>query len=361
MEISFGQLFYGIGPHGYAILAVSPGASEIKEVVKDFCGICGSPNLDRVGVGYFLASKVHGGNVIMVRACDGPVDSMGRRTLLFHCLTAKKEDLEKLSIDAFSLNEKGVFASAAPGHPVSDITMDMQREESSVPPPPYAVKFPAVLRLPARNADLVRSLIRGNANASTWTTCADVADPIFDFCVVDMYAALPYDRFVYGEKGLLRMPVGKADEDENPEKPDRINPERMTSGALKVFVLINLVFSVACIALCIRGCNDDGSSSASLDEQIAMRYEKDVESLRTELEKTKNRLSGFENAMAEFFRDGGVPAWEECCAASRFLPRMEAQKTEKVFPAEYDIFKKIRSCVELANKLKMLDEEGGRK
>jgi 5-bromo-4-chloroindolyl phosphate hydrolysis protein len=176
-----------------------------------------------------------------------------------------------------------------------------------------------------------------------------------------MYAALPNDRFIYGEKGLLRMPGRQVEDDENSEISNRNNPDRMKSGAFKFFVLINFVFFVASIALCIRGCNDDGPSFVALDEKISRQYQKDIESLRTELEKTKKRLSGFENAMAEFSHDGGIVSWEECCAASRFLPRMEAQRTEKVFPAEYDIFKKIRSCVELANKLKMLDEEGGRK
>lgn len=354
MKMVFGQLFYGAGPRGYEVLAASPSAAGFESAATALCGTIGAPRLTPE-CGFLLASKPVEGRVIMVRGCDGAPDTNGRRTMLFHCLVAARDVVDGSSVDAFTLAGAGVFKSSLPGIPLEDVTVEVDSSAKEYPAAPFEIELPGVLRLPAQNISMVRALLGVKANSVAWTTLAESANPAFDLCVVDMYAALPAGRPVYGEKGLFR----KAEQGPSSARSGAVRDgeDPGSSGSLRVFVLINLVFSIACIALSIRSCVGDSSSSDDSGSKVVRRQRVEIESLRRELDAANSRLSEFRKAISDFSKEnkGVAPSWGDLYGRSRFLKRMEAQLSEKVYPADGEVFLQMKSCVDFAKRLSTID------
>ena len=203
MKVKFGQVFYGMGPNGYAVLAASPSANGFESAVETMCGMVGTPRVALDGSAV-LMSHVVGDRVILARACAGPLDPNGRRTLFFHAMVARVSDLEASGIDAFAISGEGMFLSTLPDDAKADLELEFAQAAVAGTSPPFDVSFPAVFRLARPDTPLMRAILGPRANRLTWTTFAEMAHPFFDLCAVDEYAALPSDRAIYDARGLVR-------------------------------------------------------------------------------------------------------------------------------------------------------------
>ncbi len=350
MKISFGQIFYGVGSRGYAVLAASPLAKGLEDEATSLCGIVGTPRVVLDG-SPVLASCPVGDSVLLARACAGPLDPNGRRSLFFHVLTARAGDLAASGLDAFSLSEKGMFKSALPADSGSDVELDVEPGAFGAPPPPFSVSFPCVLRLAAPNAPLVRSLLGVRVNSLTWASFAEMASQRFDCCTVDQYAALPPGLPIYNDKGLVRgASPSPADTDEpEPQQESSAVKEKVTSsGALKASILLNVVLAAACVVLWagrgrhppteqVRPADSTADATAADKEQDG-----ELESLRREAAE----FAKFKELFNGFARDSLMPDWDAVVADSTYLSQMK-KPVNPEFQDQQAVYRKITANVKL--------------
>ena len=354
MKIRLGQVFYGMGPHGYAVLGSSPLAKWAEGDVKVLCGMIGSPSVALDGA-FVLASRPVGDSVLLVRACAGALDPNGRRTMLFHALVAKGADLAAAGLDAFSISEKGLFQSSAPKGEVTDIEVESGAVSPWREKPPFDVSCPAVLRLVKSDVPLVRSILGSRANSLTWTTFSETAQPSFDICAVDMYAALPEEKSIYDSKGLMRG-VSKARKPAAPvSAPAGHQSKHQHAGispVMKLSILLNVVLAVFCVVL-LRNRKSDKSEVSKSQAPVAVvdhSHDKELVDLRREIAAYNELLNGFS-------RDNLFPDWDEAVAQSTYLSKMK-EPVNPDFKAEQIVYDKITANIIFAKSILELHSKG---
>ena len=352
MSVRLGQVFYGTGPRGYAVLAASPLAQGCEGEVADLCGEIGSPSFEGAH-SFVLASRPFGNRVLLLRACEGPTDPNGRRTIFFHVLVASAADLAASRLDAFALSGKNVFRSSPPEGPVADLEVESASACAEIPAPPFNASFPAVLRLEKPDMSLVRSVLGSRVNAVSWASFAETAHPSFDLCSVDVYAAIPAGVAVYDAKGLVRaasVPAARSDaaaraaRDGEPQKHG-------VSFALVASLALNAILAVACAVLFFGSGKGKASEPVGLSAPVAGRVGGDGDSTRDGLSAVKSVLDGFS-------RENVIRDWDERVPKSAYLPWMKNPKSGK--EDEKETFDRIEVNVRFVKKLFDV-YEGGKK
>lgn len=353
MEIRLGQLFYGMGPHGYAVLGSSPLAKCAEGDVKVLCGMIGTPSVALDGA-FVLASRPVGDSVILVRACAGALDPNGRRTMLFHALVAKGGDLAATGLDAFSISEKGLFQSSVPKGEVTDIEVESGVVSPWRTMPPFDVSCPAVLRLVKPDVPLIRSILGSRANSLTWSTFSETAQPSFDICAVDMYAALPEEKSIYNSKGLARAASRARKPDDPVSAPTGHQPKHQHAGVstmMKFSILLNVVLAVFCFVL-LRNRKTDKPEESNVQVPVAVvdhSHDKEIVDLKRE-------IAAYEELLDGFSRDNLVLDWDEVVSKSIYLSKMK-EPVNPDFKDEQIVYDKItaniifvKSIIELHSK-----------
>ena len=105
MSIRLGQVFYGTGPRGYAVLAASPLAQGCEGEVADLCGVIGSPSFEGAH-SFVLASRPFGN-----RGLDSPSEPSSASEIRQQCM---REAAEAIGV------------SYAPGMTASDILSEIR-------------------------------------------------------------------------------------------------------------------------------------------------------------------------------------------------------------------------------------------
>ena len=357
MKIRLGQVFYGMGPHGYAVLGSSPLAKWAESDVKFLCGMIGTPSVALDGA-FVLASRPVGDNVLLVRACAGALDPNGRRTMLFHALVAKGADLAAAGLDAFSISEKGLFQASAPKGEVTDIEV----ESGAVSPwramPPFDVSCPAVLRLVKPDVPLIRSILGSRANSLTWSTFSETARPSFDICVVDVYAALPEEKSIYDRTGLMRG-ASKARKPVEPvSAPTEPQPKHQHAGIstmMKFSILLNVVLAVFCFVL-LRNHKTDKPEESKVQAPVAVvdhSLDKELVDLRREIAAYNELLNGFS-------RDNLIWNWDEVVTNSAYLSVMK-KPVNRTFEGEKAVYDKITANINFVKSIFELHSKGEKK
>ncbi len=357
MKIRLGQVFYGMGLHGYAVLGSSPLAKWAEGDVKVLCGMIGSPSVALDGA-FVLASRPVGDSVLLVRACAGALDPNGRRTMLFHALVAKGADLAAAGLNAFSISEKGLFQSSAPKGEVTDIEVESGAVSPWREKPPFDVSCPAVLRLVKPDVPLIRSILGSRANSLTWSTFAETAQPSFDICAVDMYAALPEEKSIYDSKGLVRG-VSKARKPAAPvSAPAGHQPKHQHAGVspvMKFSILLNVVLAVFCVVL-LRNRKTDKSEEPKSQAPVAVvdhSHDKELVDLRREIAAYNELLNGFS-------RDNLICNWDEVVTNSTYLSMMK-KPVNLAYEGEKAVYGKITANINFVKSIFELHSKGEKK
>ncbi len=326
MRIKLGQIFYGMGSQGYAVLACSPGAAGFEKASAGLCGMIGTPQLSTISP-FVLASRPIGDAVLCARASQGQDDPNGRRTLLFHILVAQKVALKEGEIDAFSLAEVGAFSSSVPRGLLPDL-------EIAIPPTmahftskaPFEVVFPAVLRLAKANDVLVRSILGKEVNRKTWTTLSEFAQERFDLCCVDMYAALPSGRRVYGENGLIRdamQGTSKPQVTSSASTVERPRNSRWSAG-FAISLLLNCIFALGIFFLVSQGKDRKAPRKdvcESLDNERQAFIEKTA-LLEKELSAVGEKMKELDAIMSQLSEDSVFHDWPGVVSKVKHLDTM---------------------------------------
>ena len=319
MKVRLGQIFYGMGTNGYAVLGASPSANGLESAVETMCGMVGTPHVALDGSAV-LMSHVVGDRVILARACAGALDPNGRRTLFFHAMVARVSELEASGIDAFAISDKGMFLSSLPGDAKADLELETAQVAAARTSPPFDVSFPAVFRLAKPDTPLMRAILGSRANRLTWTTFAETANPFFDLCAVDEYAALPSNRAIYDVRGLVRgASPGRAPQADLPSEGDFIE-ERPSGGSavLKVSLLLNVALVAVCAFFLLRG--KDGADV----RQAATPAAPTVAAGRaTAGAEPGEDIAALRKVLDGFARENIIADWDDVVAQSPFLQKMK--------------------------------------
>ena len=354
MKIRLGQVFYGMGPHGYAVLGSSPLAKWAEGDVKVLCGMIGTPSVALDG-SFVLASRPVGDSVLLVRACAGALDPNGRRTMLFHVLVAKGADLAAAGQDAFSISEKGLFLSSVPKGEVTDIEVETGAASPWRAMPPFDVSCPAVLRLVKPDVPLVRSLLGSRANSLTWSTFSETAQPSFDICVVDMYAALPDEKSIYDSKGLTRGASMARKPAVPVSAPTGRQPKHRHAGIstmIKFSILLNVVLAVFCFVL-LRSRKTAKPEESKIHATAAVvdhSHENELVGLRREIAAYNDLLNGFS-------RDNVIWNWDEVVASSAYLSMMK-KPVNLAYEGETAVYGKITANINFVKSIFELHSKG---
>ncbi len=324
MKVRFGQIFYGAGARGYAVLAASLMAKGCEDEASALCGMIGTPRMEAAGP-FVLASRPFGRRVLLARACEGERDSIGRRTLFFHVLVAAAADLEESGLDAFALAEKGAFLSSLPEGAAEDADIESSSPAAAPPPPPFPVSFPATLRLEKADVALVRSILGSRANAMSWTTFAGVAHPSFDLCAVDVYSALPARTSIYDGKGLVQSasPSRRRPAESPPASEGEKPGKGCAAFVLKASLALNVALGALAAALFLgRG---DGDSARGRVEAAAPAPEQ----AKVEAKAADDGTAEMMDAIGRFSREDVIRDWDDVVAQSTYLSRMKTPKPGK--------------------------------
>ncbi len=270
MTLRLEQVFFGCGKQGYAILGASPGANGFAVRVESVCGAVGTPSGDYNGEP-FLLSVPDGNYVIMVCACLGLPDSMGRATLFFHALIVEKTALAAMNVDAFALYGLGMFVDRMPTDGViAPITIEPQpcRDASAMRQPgehARGVFPPCVIRSDKPVFDLVRIAVGEQVNDLAWATFAFQTLDGFIVQVLPQRISVPIGLYEYDAAGRLLHAisprpdaayVGSAGRSEThvftPERPRHTSQPSApgnSSAMFKISLIANLVFLATCLVL----------------------------------------------------------------------------------------------------------------
>lgn len=202
-----GQLFYGNGPAGYAILGVSPSAKPFSEAFSAFCRGLGTPH-PSISFDRILMSRPVGNRVLMVCCTSGKPDSSGRPTLFFHGVSADMESLRRCGVDAFQLAVLGIFRhSSFSSNPVEDVSIAIQPMARTVQQ--ASIQFPAIIRSCSPPESLIHRCLGNESLDRCWKTFSFELDPSADLqALAQTLSSVPEDVYVYDEAAqLLRQPT----------------------------------------------------------------------------------------------------------------------------------------------------------
>ena len=362
MKVEFEQVFYGCGERGYGVLGASPGGRRFAGRVEALCGGVGTPD-GEYGGEPFLLSVPDGEWVVMVCGRRGAPDSVGRRTLFFHALAGRREELDAAGADAFALFGRGAFAARMPEGGLERLSIEFgtgRRGGGGA-----ADRLPAVIRAGGPAGEAVRALAGGRANELRWATYAFQAMAGFDIQAVPRGTALPRGANEYdGEGRLLRAWEGGGDAKKTTptgaERADGRAPDgdagwrggtgtfaggggaaagkgKGGGGGLALSVLCNVALAAACVFLLARRPSGDGEGNGDADaaEQRAAIGRAAVERYRAELAArfpAGARIGDFDQEATEV----KVPKWAAIQANE--------------FPTAKAFFERIKTYVDFVNR-----------
>lgn len=265
MTLSLEQVFFGRGSRGYAVLGNSPGARSLVARVEAICGSIGTPDGNWSGEP-FLLSVPDRERVVMVCVRRGEPDGMGRSTLFFHALVAKRESLVAAEADAFALFERGAFADRMPSGPIEALPFEVKpgRDGSTSRPNGGRImdaSLPCVFRSSRPEVDLVRSAVADRALDLAWATYSFVSLSGFDVQVLPPRVSAPSGCNEYDSDGkLLRIrnkePVEETRSrivmsERHPNSPSRASLTGSGAPAASFALKVSLLANAALVALCL--------------------------------------------------------------------------------------------------------------
>ena len=315
MNVKFEQLFYGRGKGGYGVLGASPGGRRFAARVEKLCGGVGTPG-GEYGGEPFLLSVPEGEFVVMVCGRRGAPDSMGRNTLFFHVLVARREELDAAEADAFSLFVQGAFAGSMPTGEIAALDIEAEKRVPLDLATPARRPYPAVIRSARSETEAVRGLAGGRENALAWASRAFQVMPGFDIQVVPLRTALPRGVNEYDAAGRLvrsagvgapqevakpSRPADPAVEGKEPLKASGKNPPNPSGKTCGVLLGLSLAANAALALLLVL-------SRQSVSPELSAEIE------RSAVERYRGELA------AQFPRDARIDDFKE--AASK-LPRYD--------------------------------------
>ena len=360
MNITFEQLFYGRGTHGYGVLGVSPGAAGLIPRVEGLCGAVGTPG-GHYGGEPFLMSVPDGGRIIMVCGRRGAPDSMGRATLLFHVLVAEKDALSAAKADALSLFDQGAFADKVPAGDVAALSLDVggslgsgtggypqcDRDEPNV-------TLPCIFRSEGPAAKLVRNAIGNRANELSWTTFAFQSMQGFDVQVLSPRATAARSMNEYDASGKPCRSASASIGSRMDDKPQSDAPVTRGPGydrrentsaeggnvMLKFSIFANIVFAAAiAVLLAMRN-----STATPLVRQAETRL---VTNVVTKVVDRQTEAPLSDARKAEIEREANKRYLKNL--KERFLEELKSHKPIADFDANIKVLPKINDVMTMPN------------
>lgn len=262
MTIWLEQLFFGRGPQGYAVLGMTQGGGAFAAAVQSLCESVGAPS-DASTFQPFLLSVPCRDRVVMVKTCLGAPDPIGRDTVFFHALVGSVRDLVATHVDAFVLDERGLFVDRMPSR-VERLEISPDAVPLRVPEPSFKVSYPAAICSARPDKELVRTLLGSPVLGRRWASFAFHPMPGFDLYVLDTRAPRPSDVACYDSTGVLLSEPRKTHTDPGGMTP-AVKTERR-GRMLKISLVVNLALLVLC-AYFVAGKLLSESSNISAQER----------------------------------------------------------------------------------------------
>lgn len=253
-----GQIFYGRAPGGYGVLGSSPAGRSFIGAVAAICRAVGSP--DRPGdVRPFLLSKREGAAVLMIRACRGAADPTGRATIFFHALVADKASLRAAGLNAFVLENAGVFAESCPSREPPDLTFPSAKQHEATPAEGRGIDMPATISSERPLDELVRQEMGVKSLDLNWATFTFNPLPDFDLCVLSSYSPRKGTgtQYAFDDAGLHRLSSEPAKKEPagGGTLPVARSSKRRSSLPLSLSLAVNMVLVFVFL---LHGGNGDG-------------------------------------------------------------------------------------------------------
>lgn len=260
-----GQIFYGRAPDGYGVLGSSPAGRSFIGAVAAICRAVGSP--DRPGdVRPFLLSKREGAAVLMIRACRGAADPTGRATIFFHALVADKASLRTAGLNAFVLENAGVFAESCPSREPPDLAFPSAKQHEATPAEGRGIDMPATISSERPLDELVRQGLGKKSLDLNWATFTFNPLPDFDLCVLSSYSPRKGTgtQYAFDDAGLHRLLLENAQR--KPKKGGAL-PAGRSSLPLSLSLIANVVLVFAFL---LHDGNGDGGKPKEKPTGIEM-------------------------------------------------------------------------------------------
>lgn len=304
MQVKLEQVFYGRGQFGYGVLGSSPNGKAFGEAVESLCESIGSPDAFLTWKP-FLVNRRFGDYCQMCCVQPGEPDSCGRPTVLYHVLIGLASEMVAAGLDAFTLQDKGLFRKDVVEHPESVSVEGCSRKRFEGKP--FDIQFPAVVSVAGPEHDLIRGLLGADSVRRSWATFAFHPMPGFDLYALNNRASMPKDVACYDSNGKLLSALKSAD-----QEGIRQMPISKKSPLLGISLVINAILLVACVFLFSRNPSPqpkEGRAQAVADESprrqvddlkktnerlaaTNAQLEAEVKRLRNELEQKGNSVAG---------------------------------------------------------------------
>lgn len=304
MQVKLEQVFYGRGQFGYGVLGASPNGKAFSDAVESLCESIGSPDAFLTWKP-FLVNRPFGDYCLMCRVQPGEPDSCGRPTILYHVLIGLVSEMVAAGLDAFVLQEAGLFRKDVVEHPES-VSVE-RRSQKRLEKRPFDILFPAVVSVSGPDPDLIRRLLGADSVRRSWATFAFHPIPGFDLYALNNRASIPKDVACYDSNGKLLSALKSAD-----QEGKRQMPISNKSPLLGMSIVINAILLVACVFLFSRNPPpqpQEGRVQAVADESLRRQVDDlkkrneriattnaqlkaEVNRLRNELEQKGNSVAG---------------------------------------------------------------------
>lgn len=241
MGIRLEQLFYGRGQFGYGVLGASQGGKPFENAVESLCEAIGSPDAF-LAWKPFLVNRRFGDYCLMCCVQPGNPDSCGRPTVLYHVLIGLASEMAAAGLDAFVLQDAGLFRKTVVEHPETILTEG--RSQKPLASRPFEVKFPSLVSVSGPAPDLIRSLLGTDSVRRSWATYAFHPMSGFDIYALNDRASLPTDVTCYDSNGKP-LSVSKL---VNQERGKSMSASKK-SPLLGISLVVNAILLGACALL----------------------------------------------------------------------------------------------------------------
>ena len=304
MQVKLEQVFYGRGQFGYGVLGSSPNGKAFGEAVELLCESIGSPDAFLTWEP-FLINRRFGDYCLMCCVQPGEPDSCGRPTVLYHVLIGLASEMVAAGLDAFALQDTGLFRKDVVEHPESVLVEGCSQKR--LDDRSFDIQFPAVVSVSRPEPDLIRGLLGADSVRRSWATFAFHSMLGFDLYALNDRASLPTDVACYDSNGKLLSVLKSAD-----QEGVRQMPASKKSPLLGISLVINVILLVVYVLLFSRNPlpqRQEDRAQAAADETLRHQVDDlkktnerfaatnvqlvaEVNRLRNELEQKDNSVAG---------------------------------------------------------------------
>lgn len=232
------QAFYGHRA-GYGLLGASD--PTISGIMERLCESIGTPTTSGACRPFYI-NWSNGIRRFMVYGCNGKPDVQNRRTLFFHALVGKEDELRAAQIGIAALIARGAFATEFTGGPVEPLAFESKTPAVPFPPAPFrwnGENLAIVSEKP--DLDLILGLLRERSDTLNWTSFTFNPDlPDFQVFILAQNTGLPSDRPSVASNGI-RLASPNLRERQRPVPP----PRQPKWKILLVLLFISLTANVA--------------------------------------------------------------------------------------------------------------------